>query len=206
MLFCLISASIIHFVSPTIFPFASSPCTFPLTPWHLLFLSTFAFFICRLSFLDGCTSLFFWVSLSPATLRFPGMNAWLRHSSFFVFTRLSLSSSCSCSVVSFRTSHYAECVPLQTLISRHYHPGPSQGAFSVSISVWVLVCYLLHLMSCLRPKLQSIYFRHSMLVCVVPYWRNAVAAHLPELSIRVSPHSRSVLLVPLMSKKWPIIN
>ena len=48
------------------------------------------FFICRLSFLDGCTSLFFWVSLSPATLRFPGMNAWLRHSSFFVFTRLSL--------------------------------------------------------------------------------------------------------------------
>lgn len=26
----------------------------------------------------------------PATLRFPGMNAWLRHSSFFVFTRLSL--------------------------------------------------------------------------------------------------------------------
>ena len=124
----------------------------------------------------------------------------------YLLVSLSLSSSCSCSVVSFRTGHYAECVPLQTLISRHYHPGPSQGAFSVSISVWVLVCYLLHLVSCLRPKLQSIYFRHSMLVCVIPYWRNAVAAHLPELSIRVSPHSRSVLLVPLMTKKWPIIN
>lgn len=45
-----------------------------------------------------------------------------------------------------------------------------------------------------------------MLVCVIPYWRNAVAAHPPELSIRVSPHSRCVLVVPLMSKKWPIIN
>lgn len=158
--------------------------------------------------------IFRWLHFSfLLSVPFPSDSSFSRHeclsTAFFLFciySSLSPSSSCSCSVVSFRTGHYAECVPLQTLISRHYHPGPSQGAFSVSISVWVLVCYLLHLMSCLRPKLQSIYFRHSMLVCVIPYWRNAVAAHLPELSIRVSPHSRSVLLVPLMSKKWPIIN
>ena len=137
MLFCLISTSIIHFVSPTIFPFASSPCTFPLTPWHLLFLSIFAFFHLQ-------AFIFRWLHFSfLLSVPFPSDSSFSRHecltTAFFLFciySSLSLSSSsCSCSVVSFRTGHYAECVPLQTLISRHYHPGPSQGAFSVSISV-----------------------------------------------------------------------
>jgi len=91
MLFCLISTSIIHFVSLTIFPFASSPCTFPLTPWHLLFLSIFAFFICRLSFLDGRPSLF--LLNDP----FPSDSSFSRHECltmafflFFIYSSLSL--------------------------------------------------------------------------------------------------------------------
>ena len=123
--FRLICTSILHFASPTLIPFAMSPCIFPLTSLPLLFSIRF-FWILHLS----ASSFFGWLYLYfSSNCLFPrrflvssGMNVWLLHPSCFLCLLFSRSSPCAFSAIFRRFCHCTEYVPRQTLTSCHDRP------------------------------------------------------------------------------------